>query len=231
MPAHTYSSPPLQPQASYPDPTSPVMPPTPRISSVPLPLVHTPSPNPSATSEVHPSVVLHPLLRYSQHQYPTLVWDVRTDPTSLFVPVAHDDMGTMSAFVPEDELHEPATVPPRPVLYLFCGIAPPTSTWGIITVVASSSQNSITVLDVLNAVRECMRTPIIQAEWDALCEKQQDRVNRTFDSRWRMSGTPTETRGEGVLRQDCLLRHTLWGGLTPSFVEEDAVVLTLRRDP
>ncbi|KAG6898891.1 hypothetical protein C0993_003122 [Termitomyces sp. T159_Od127] len=208
---------------------------TPRTLYIPLP-PHTPSPNlrllDSAHSSLH-TLVFHPLLRYSQHSMPSLVWDVRTDPilASLLqeAPVSTND-GTMSAhapvLVPAHELHQPATTPPLRVLHLLCGIAPHTSTWSTIDITA---QNSITVLDVLDAVRECMRTPITGAEWDALCVKQQNRVNETFDSRWRMSRTPLATRGNGVLRQDCLLLHTLWGGLMPSFVEDDVAVLALRR--
>ncbi|KAG5338757.1 hypothetical protein C0989_006279 [Termitomyces sp. Mn162] len=222
-----------------------VVPSTPRMLNVPLPS-YSPPPNPSppySTSTFHSSsynLLLHPLLCYSQHCKPALVWDMRTDPTPaslLQVPVPISYHSTTSAhalvIVSEHELYQPATAPPRHVLRLFCGIVPPTGTWGTITVNSSaSSQACITVLDVLNAVRECMRTPIMQAEWDALCKKQQDRVNETFDSRWRMSRTPAMAREEGVLRQDFLLLHTLWGGLTPSFVERDAAVLTLRRpDP
>ncbi|KAG6852535.1 hypothetical protein C0991_011080 [Blastosporella zonata] len=251
--------------------SSPLLPPTPVLPYAPLP-PHTPSPYPSppcSNSTIHPSppygtnsssthiriFSLHPLLRYSQHGGPGLVWDLRGDPAHALLrqvtapgspsspstgPITNADL----VQIPEHELLQPATAPPVSVFYLTCGIAPPSSTWGTITVTSTTTTMSssptfptssrtsttdvVTVLDVLHALRKCMFTCLTQPEWDALPKKQQERVNAVFDERWRMSETPALTRGNGVLRQDCLLQHTIWAGLT-LMEEENAAVLTLRR--
>ncbi|KAG6915018.1 hypothetical protein DXG01_013900 [Tephrocybe rancida] len=235
-PEYVYTSLPQEQQHPYPSPPPAMIPPTPRFAP--------PDPRSSPPRTHTPTLSLHPLLRYSQHGGPALVWDLRTDPTPVILrqvtaPTSNDGTGTTSIIVPvpEEELLQPATAPPVSVLSLTCGIVPPSSTWSTIDVASSSpSQNGnpreVTVLDVLRALRWCMGTRLIQSEWDALPKKQQERVNSVFDSRWRESDTPAVTRAEGVLRQDCLLQHTLWAGLTPSVEDEGAAVLTLRRpDP
>ncbi|KAG6828602.1 hypothetical protein H0H92_007343 [Tricholoma furcatifolium] len=255
-PRHSYTPLPSTPESPCSSSLPLAIPRTPALTYTPLP-PHTPSPYPSppsTCSSIHPSpphplaqpslphtspaYSLHPVLSYSQHDVPTLVWDIRTDPTPASLQQVFpsgDDSGTPSVLVPvsQRELLMPATAPPVSFLCLSCGIVPPSSPWGTIFVTPSPQRNDaspcVTVLDVLNAVRDCMKTPITQEEWDALSKKQQNRVNLVFHSRWNESSTPAATRGDGVLRQDCLLQHTLWGGLTLSVNEEDAAVLSLRR--
>ncbi|KAG6916167.1 hypothetical protein DXG01_008140 [Tephrocybe rancida] len=175
------------------------------------------------TTQEKPS--LHPLLRGSQHGGPALVWDLRSDP--VLASLRH--AGAVPPLIPvtEDELLQPATTPPVSVLCVSCGIIPPSFTWGTITV--HPNKKVVTVLDVLWNLRRTIRSPLTQREWGDLSKKQQQRVAAIFDSRWRETATPAETRAGGVLRQDCLLQHTVWAGLTLSPVEEDMAILTLRR--
>ncbi|KAG6828769.1 hypothetical protein H0H87_000872 [Tephrocybe sp. NHM501043] len=232
-----------QPPSPYPSPPSDTIPPTPAPVYAELPpfipspypsppdsnSTIYPSPPPPRVSDTPPSLSFHPLLQYSQNGGPALIWDLCRDPTLWSLRQATAS-GTYVP-VPEDELLQPATAPPVPILQVSCGIAPPFCTWGTITVNSPENSNTkiVTVFDVLSGLRRCMETRLTQQEWDALSNKQKERVNLVFDLRWHRSETPTETRANGVLRQDCLLQHTLWAGLTSSVVEEDAAVLTLRR--
>ncbi|KAG6835152.1 hypothetical protein H0H93_004403 [Arthromyces matolae] len=248
-------SPPSQPYPSYASPSSPTLPRTPRVSYAPLP-PYTPSPSsspPRPSSNVYPSrpstsainltaqgsqlpttrVSLHPLLRYSQHSNngPPLIWDLRTEPDLAALALLEDaDAGTKVP-ISEFELYQPATAPPTRVIRLLCGIAPPSSRWNTITVVpASRTAPYITVHDVLSVVRRCMSEALTYDEWDALGEVQRVRVSNVFEARWHISETPEATKDLGVLRQDCLLMHTHWGGLTMSFEDDGVATLTLRRD-
>ncbi|KAG5637675.1 hypothetical protein H0H81_003643 [Sphagnurus paluster] len=180
-------------------------------------------------------LTLHPLLAYSQHELvpglcTALMWDMRDPPTAAR-PTSAPHL-TLSAH----ELAEPATAPPMPSLRIMCGVFPqspdPASgTDWTMEVRATSSSAGLTLGDVLGAVYEGLAVPLVHAEWDALCEKQQKRIGEVFDRRWREAADPAGVRARGVIRADCLLFHTLFGGLAMSFETSRSCVLIVRRPP
>ncbi|KAJ6525083.1 ectomycorrhiza-regulated small secreted protein [Mycena vulgaris] len=171
-----------------------------------------------------PPPVLHPLLQYSQHDgelggRSAVVWDVRESPRSARHVSAPDR--PLSEF----ELSQHATNPPVSSLRVACGIYPEES-W------VSEARNwlGVTVRNVLDAIFTTLRTQINYDEWDKLCPKQQNRVNVIFDARWRRGADPAQVMERGVLRVDCVLKHTLFAGLSPApNSEENTYILTLGR--
>jgi len=168
-------------------------------------------------------LLLHPLLRYSQHNIVdshccSLLWDLHDTPT---YSVRH--VSGPNALLTADELSQYATSPPVPSLHIKCGIFP--ADWPI----QASNPQGVMIGDVLQAIHTCLQLQIRKDEWDSLCKKQRDRINRVFDSRWRVSIDPLRIRGHGVLRVDCLLQHIWFAGLSVSLVHGDSCILTLRR--
>ncbi|KAF5379124.1 hypothetical protein D9615_006082 [Tricholomella constricta] len=201
---------------------------------LPLP-IHTPtmSTSPPASLRAPGTLALHPLLQYSQHDLlpglcTALLWDLRDTPlTSARHIAAHHPLSA-------HELTQPATTPRVTTLHLTCGLLhlplPPDSgegegAWAM----EAHNPHGVTLLDVLHALHAGLQTPLTHEEWGALCVKQQTRVGAAFDLRWRAAGAPMETRARGVVRADCLLRHTLFAGLSVSLVEPDSCMLTVRR--
>jgi hypothetical protein len=169
-------------------------------------------------------LILHPLLRYSQHSVRgntcPLLWDLHDAPTYSIRHVSDP-----TAPLTHAELCQHATSPPAPSLYIDCGIFP--EEWPI----HAYNPCGVTIGDVLQAIYTCVQQQIRQEEWDGLCAKQRDRVNRVFDARWRLSVNPLRVRACGVLRIDCLLQHTWFAGLTVSIAHRNSLncILTLRR--
>jgi hypothetical protein len=168
--------------------------------------------------------VLHPLLQYPQHdgelgQRCALHWDVRDSPESASHILAPDRPFS------EFELSQHATTPPVFCLRVTCGIFPEES-W----VSEARNELGVTVQNVLDAIFATACTQINYQEWDKLCPKQQHRVNVVFDARWRRSADPAQARAHGVIRADCVLKHTLFAGLTAAPSGEDSTyLLTLGR--
>jgi len=178
----------------------------------------TPSPTPPRGS-----LTLHPLLRYSQHDVlpghcTSLLWDLREAPVKSVRHVSAPHI-TLAKRV----LAQHATVPRVPTLYITCGIFP--DDWTM----KAYNPEGLTLLDVLEAIHDCLNAQLTGAEWDALGVKQRSRISTVFDLRWRIASTPAKTHSRGVLRADCLLKHVLFAGLTLSPVTPNRCVLTLRR--
>jgi len=168
-------------------------------------------------------LMLHSLLRYSQHNIAgnhccSLLWDLHETPA---YSVRHTS-GPNASLV-DAELSQHATLPPVTSLDIKCGIFP--AEWPI----HAYNPRGVTIRDVLQAIHTCLQLQIRQDEWDGLCAKQQDRVNRVFDARWRLSFDPQRVRARGVLRIDCLLQHIWFAGLTVSLVYGNSCILKLRR--
>ncbi|TFK32339.1 ectomycorrhiza-regulated small secreted protein [Crucibulum laeve] len=169
------------------------------------------------------SIFLHPLLRQSQHEVVPdhrcyILWDLREAPAFSARSVSR-----LEHSIPHSHLSQNATVPPTTLLYITIGILP--ESWAI------TVQNawSITVLDVLASIYSSLLTPLTHSEWDRLSLKHRQRVTGMFENRCRLSANEQETRSQGVLRVDCLLRHTWFAGLTISLEVENSCILSLRR--
>ncbi|KAJ7634982.1 ectomycorrhiza-regulated small secreted protein, partial [Roridomyces roridus] len=169
---------------------------------------------------------LNPLLQYSQHGREQghccpLLWDVRESPRSARHLSALDR--TLSDF----ELSQHATSPTVTSMRLVCGIFPEES-WTI----EARNWLGITIRDVLEEITATVTTQITYAEWDKLCQKQQNRVNVMFDARWRRSEHPTQVHDQGIIRADCLLQHVVFAGLSLAPQHsgmQDTYILTLGR--
>lgn len=169
---------------------------------------------------------LHPLLRYYQHNFApdstpactsAMFWDLRQSPT--YARHTTDNQLPLSS----SDLFQFATTPPTTILYVTCGIFP--NDWPM----KVQNPGGITVRDVLEAIYAALQVQLRHAEWDSLSVKHQDRVNRIFDARWRVSVQPAESRAHGVLRIDCLLRHTWFAGLSCGLGTGNNYILSLRR--
>ena len=168
------------------------------------------------------SIVLHPLLRYSQHEVvpgncAPILWDLREPPESAL----HID-NPEKPHSPSD-LSQPATTPPCLDLYITCEVFP--ESWPI----EVRRPVAITVGDVLDTIHSVINRRISQHEWDRLSEKQRARIGVKFDDRCKLSPQREECRANGVLRVDCLLAHTLFAGLSASHDEDGSFIMTLRR--
>lgn len=168
-----------------------------------------------------PQVTMHPLLLYSQHDVVPghccpILWDLRTPPLTVRHILSPDR--PLSDF----ELSQHATTPPVLLLRITCDVFP--QPWPI----EATNALGVTIRNVLEAVATCMSAQITLQEWGEISPKQQDRVNRVFDARWRASGDPS-IRLRGILRVDCLLRHYLFSGFTFLPSSDDTCILTLGR--
>ena len=168
------------------------------------------------------SRLLHPLLSYSQHTVVPgsccpILWDLRESPESAL----HVDNPDKQLSI--NDLTQFATTPPCQILRIICDAFP--EPWPIVV----RRAEGITVGDVLQTIYSVANSRIIQDEWDRIGEKQRGRIGDVFDNRCMMSMQREACRANGVLRVDCLLFHTLFAGLSPSFDEDDSFILTLRR--
>lgn len=168
-------------------------------------------------------LILHPLLRYSQHNIVpnhccSLLWDMHEAPAYCVRYTADPN-----ALLTHADLSQYATSPPATSLHIICGIFP--ADWPI----KAHNPHGVTIYDVLHAIHSCLQLQIRPDEWDSLCAKQRERINKVFDTRWRVSDDPLRIRAHGVLRVDCLLQHIRFGGLSVSVVHENSCILTLRR--
>ncbi|KAF9485128.1 hypothetical protein BDN70DRAFT_675245 [Pholiota conissans] len=168
---------------------------------------------------------MHHLLVYSQHNvlggdvagHPCLIsWDMRT-PTEYARYIDHDQPLSFN------DLAQPATEPSLESLEITCGFFP--GDWPI----QITHAGGITVGDVLDAIHNTIIRRISHAEWNLLSERQQDRIKVVFNNRWQAAADPDVCRQNGVLRMDCLLQHTKFGGLSVSLEADDSCILSLRR--
>ncbi|KAF7304702.1 Ectomycorrhiza-regulated small secreted protein [Mycena kentingensis (nom. inval.)] len=180
------------------------------------------SPSRCAMTTAEP--VLHHLLAYTLTDPDTtcpLLWDTRNAPR-----VAAHHVSAPTRPLSDFELSQHATNPPTNVIRVTCGLY--SNAW------VSETRNwlGVTVKNVLDAIYVTLQTQITHAEWEALCEKQQNRVNIVFDARWRAADEPQSVRGRGILRSDCLLQHVGFAGLSKSpnsGAEDNTYFMTLKR--
>jgi len=85
------------------------------------------------------------------------------------------------------------------------------------------------VRDVLEAIYNVTHAPLTHDEWERLSLKQQERIKRVFDVRWREAANPEQERKNGVRRVDCLLQCTRLGGLTMSYDNNFECIMTMTR--
>ncbi|GLB45116.1 hypothetical protein LshimejAT787_2000210 [Lyophyllum shimeji] len=183
------------------------------------------TPQSSPSTQPRAPFTLHPLLRYSQHDIlpghcTSLLWDLREAPIKS---VRHISVPHMT--LTERVLAQHATTPRVPTLRVTCGIFP--DDWTIM----AYNPEGLTLLDILEAIHDCLQAQLTPAEWDALSSKQRRRISAVFDLRWRVAPVPAKTHSGGILRADCLLSHSLFAGLTLFPSVSDGCVLTLRRPP
>ncbi|KAK7047375.1 hypothetical protein VNI00_006606 [Paramarasmius palmivorus] len=178
---------------------------------------------------------LHPLLENQPYDMKAkgghccpLLWNVGkpiSDAKAMFpnqrepLPITHR---VLSAF---------ATDPPVPHIQISCGIFP--DPWPIDV----RNKQGVTVQDILESVFACLssRYPGPDENFNALCAKQQRRILDVFQARVGTSPDPHQTWEAGMTRVDCLLHHTVFGGLSllplPKSGRKSTVVciLSLRR--
>lgn len=167
------------------------------------------------------------LLAYSQHDiapqrfggpFPCPIhWDMRKSTEHAHYvydverPLSFADLGQF------------ATEPPLESLEITCGFFP--ANWSI----EIRRPEGVKVSDVLETIHANMKRRISHAEWDVLSEREQDRIKVVFDARWQAAEDSSECRQNGVLRMDCLIYHTLFGGLSILPDTQDRCILSLRR--
>ncbi|KAF8962573.1 ectomycorrhiza-regulated small secreted protein [Flammula alnicola] len=167
---------------------------------------------------------IHPLLVYSQHDVVPghvcpVYWDLRESPDNAR-DIANPNPNEPLTFA---NLAQPATLPSLDSLDITCGLF--SGDWPI----KLRRPEGITVGDVLEAIHTTVTRRISHDEWNELSERQQERIKVVFDNRWKAAMDSGECRQNGVLRVDCLLQHTLFGGLSVSVETDNTCILTLRR--
>lgn len=173
---------------------------------------------------------LHQYLHYSQHEQPTepglycsLVWDLRETPAGAARHVKKLDKPLSTR-----RLNEPATFPPVTSLQITCDIFP--EPWVIkATNTAGVRGATVTLLDVLNAIYTALHVPLGTQAWNDLPTKKQQRVQAAFERRCRLALNPDSCFAQGMLRIDCLVNHTVFGGLSVSLEKPRTCILSLRR--
>jgi len=152
-----------------------------------------------------------------------LVWDLR-DPPSTAAQLVSSSLKhrCLTGFKLLQSQH--ATTPPVTGLHVSCDLLH--HSWQI----NARNKQGVTVRDVLEAIHNVARAPLTIAEWESLSPKQQERIRRVFDVRWRAAVNPEKERKGGVRRVDCLLQSTRFAGLSMSFDNDFECILTLSRN-
>ena len=127
-----------------------------------------------------------------------LLWDLRDPPSTAAQLVSSTQKHKFTSFKLLQSQY--ATTPPVSMLHISCDVLP--NQWRII----ARNKQGVTVHDVLEAIHSVVRAPLTVQEWEDLSPKQQDRIKRVFDVRWRGAVIPEKERKEGVKRVDCLLQ-------------------------
>jgi hypothetical protein len=182
-------------------------------------------PPPNMTTDTYTSLLLHPVLAFSQgsgsptqstdHPCP-IHWDLRVSSVNARL---HGDPNRPLTF---GHLASPATQPTVGALDITCGIF---EKWPI----EVRRPEGIAVADVLEAIRSTLRQRISHTEWEDFSESQRQKIEVVFNERWMAAEDPDATRQNGVLRIDCLLQRTIFAGLSVSLETGDTCILTLRR--
>jgi len=151
-----------------------------------------------------------------------LVWDLR-DPPSTAAQLVPSTLKhkVITGFRHLQSQH--ATTPPVTALDISCDVLP--YRWQI----RARNKRGVTVRDVLDAIHNVTQAPLTIEEWERLSIKQQQRIERVFDVRWRDSAIPETERKSGVRRMDCLLQCTRFAGLSMSYDNDFRCILTLSR--
>jgi len=150
-----------------------------------------------------------------------LIWDLR-DPPSTAAQLVSSSLKHRCLTGFKLLQSQYATTPPVTALRVTCDILP----WHI----SARNKQGVTVRDVLEAIHNIARTPLTVAEWDGLSQKQQERIKREFDVRWRGASSPEKERKGGVRRVDHLLKCTRFAGLSMSYDNDFECILTLSRN-
>lgn len=169
---------------------------------------------------------INPLLAYSQYnvgpQYqsslgPCLIsWDMRAPPERAHYLGPKQPLNF-------SELAQPATQPPLQTMQITCGIFP--GHWPI----KVHRTEGLTVGDILDAVRTVMMRRVTHTEWCAFGERERARITAVFNERCQAAANGIDSRLNGVLRMDCLLQHTLFGGLSVQPKAREGCIMSLRR--
>uniref|UniRef100_A0A0W0G9M2 Putative ectomycorrhiza-regulated small secreted protein n=1 Tax=Moniliophthora roreri TaxID=221103 RepID=A0A0W0G9M2_MONRR len=173
---------------------------------------------------------IHPLLEHQPFDLESkgghccpLLWDLREHPANANAFSPQHQQRTLSRRV----LSIFATEPPVTRLQILCEVFP--SPW----LIDVRNRKGVTIGDVLESLYACLSTQYGGEEFNTLCTKQQARVLDVFHGRARASANPQRTWGAGMKRVDCLLQHTVFGGLsilpTSSRSATDVCILSLRR--
>ncbi|KAL0959887.1 hypothetical protein HGRIS_011555 [Hohenbuehelia grisea] len=168
---------------------------------------------------------LNEFLRYSQHDLPgghrcRVLWDLRRRPSSSARSIL-----ASAHLLSASELSQYATTPPVTTLHIICDLPP--EDWPIV----ARNENGVTVGDVLDAIHGVFMVQLRRPEWDRLPVAKQRTIANMFDERWRTASDPPTTQARGVRRVDCILRHTVFAGLTMAVGSTDSCILSLRRPP
>jgi len=169
-------------------------------------------------------ITLNSILGFVDGQSCALLWDLRDPPNTAAQPVStiHRHRSPITKFqLPHSQL---ATTPPVTALRITCDIFP--YKWRI----EARNQQGVTVRDVLTAIYNVAHAPLRVDEWEGLSAKQQDRIKKVWDVRWRGSTYPDRERREGVRRVDCLLHYTRFAGITMALDHDFECILTLSRN-
>jgi hypothetical protein len=171
------------------------------------------------------SIALHPLLQYYHHDaigYPCshILWDLKDDPATSV------RFSKNRKRIPDSHLASYATEPPVSYLVVTCDVFP--FPWRI----EARDRRGVTVLELLQAIYHVGQSQIKVPEWNGLSPKHRERVAWIFDQRWSTSRDPHGVRARGVIRADCLLQSTGFGGLSMSCEDKYSYVciMTLSRN-
>jgi len=151
-----------------------------------------------------------------------LLWDLRDPPTTaarLLPPTQKQT--SANGFKPLQSQY--ATSPPVTALRIYCDLL--LHEW-----INARNKQGVTVRDVLEAIHQVARAPLTVQEWDALSFKQQERMSRVFEARWRGAVNPEKEKNGGIRRVDCLLQCTRFAGLSMSYDNHFECNLALARN-
>ncbi|KAH8818734.1 hypothetical protein DL96DRAFT_1621833 [Flagelloscypha sp. PMI_526] len=177
---------------------------------------------PSTTGHV---LVLNPMLKYTQHPDKAgnlcpIIWDLREEPVLSARPSSSPERNF--DLVVGSDLLKDATSPPTTTLRIYCPLIPNDP-------IVAHNSCCLSVHDVLSAIYKAVCKRIRHSQWDALSQKERDRISTVWTERCQSSDDIQRTRENGVLGMDCLVYHVWFSGL--EWVPEiQGCVLSLKRE-
>lgn len=180
------------------------------------------SPYPRQNDEIYPdqidpkSMQIHFLLAYAPYAEPALAYDLTLHPDSL------NDQVEFATF------YEPATQPPMRSILIIC---PQLKQWDPIEVTAARSNGEyVTVVDVLTAIYDHLRSAVSHSEYATCTERQA--VDAAWLARWiRIQDAELRAaeKMKGVKRVDFLLGQNRFLGLSGTLRGPDIWELNVSR--